>query len=131
MIEGPRGGRPGVSDAGTLVAGIGEEALEEWEALGDAVENQRRAIAILHTGGVDLDAQHEAEHVGHEVAFATLDPLSGVETDHFAGFHTSPDALAVDDRRSRALFAPLQLPAAPVEHVMDMRPNPGRDPRPE
>ena len=50
-----------------------EEALEEREAPGDAVEDQRRAVAILHAGGMDLDAQHQAERVGDEVALAALD----------------------------------------------------------
>ena len=50
--------RGGLGDARPLVAGVREEALEEGEAPGDAVEDQRRAVAILHAGGMDLDAQH-------------------------------------------------------------------------
>ena len=92
-----------------LVAGIRRDALEEREAPGDAVEDQRRAVAILYACGMDLDAQHEAEGVGDEVALAALDPLSRVVSDHFAGFRAGFHALAVDDRRGRALVAALQL----------------------
>ena len=45
------------------------------EAPGDPVENQRRAVAILHAGGVDLDTQHQAEGVCDQVPLAALDPL--------------------------------------------------------
>jgi hypothetical protein len=38
---------------------------------------------------------------------AALDPLSGVVSDHFAGLSAGFHALAVDDRRGRALLAPL------------------------
>ena len=53
-----------------MVAGVGEEPLDEGEALGDPLEDQRRAVAILQTGGVDFDAQHQAEHVGDQMALA-------------------------------------------------------------
>jgi hypothetical protein len=76
----------------------------------------------------DLNAQHETERVGDEVALAALDPLSGVVTHHLARLRAGSDALAVDDRGGRALVAALQFPAPPVEHVVDMRPDPGRDP---
>ena len=61
--------------AGPLVSGVGEDALEEREAPGDPIEDQRRAIAILDAGGVDLDTQHQAEGVGDEVPLAALNPL--------------------------------------------------------
>ena len=48
-LDGTRGGR---GDAWPLVAGVREDALDEWEALGDPVEDQRRAVAILHAGGI-------------------------------------------------------------------------------
>ena len=101
-----------------MIAGVREEALEEREAPGDAVEDQRRAVAILHAGGVDLDAQHETERVGDQMALAALDPLSGVVADHFARLRAGSDALAVDDGGGRALVAALQFPAPPVEHVV-------------
>ena len=105
-LDRARGGR---GDARPLVAGVGEDALDEGKAPGDAVEDQRRAVAILHAGGVGLDAQHQAEGVGEQVPLATLDPLSGVEADRVAGVSTGFHALAVDDRRGRALFATLEF----------------------
>ena len=67
-----------------MIARILEEALDEWKAPGYAVEDQRRAIAILHAGGMHLDAQHQAEGVGDEVALLALDPLAGIEADVLA-----------------------------------------------
>ena len=92
------------------VASIREEALEEGKAPGNAVEDQRRAVAVLDAGGMDLDAQHEPERVGDEMTLAALDALSGIEADHFVRLGTGLDALAVDDHRRRALVATLQLP---------------------
>ena len=127
-LDRPRGSR---GDARPLVAAVREEALEEREAPGDPVEDHRRAVAILHAGGMDLDAQHQAEGVGDQVPLAALDPLSGVVSDHFAGLRAGFHALAVDDRRGRALVATLQLPGPAIEHVVDVRPDPGDDPGPE
>ena len=57
-------GRGAASATRPLVTGVREDALEEREAPGDPVEDERGAVAILHPGGVDLDAQHQAEGVG-------------------------------------------------------------------
>ena len=102
-LDWTRGGR---GNARPLVTGVREDALEEREAPGDPVEDQRRAVAILHPGGVDLDAQHQAEGVGDQVPLAALDPLSRIVSDHFAGFRAGFHALAVDDRRRGALSRP-------------------------
>ena len=72
-LDGTRGGG---GNARPLVTGVREDALEEREAPGDPVEDERGAVAILHPGGVDLDAQHQAEGVGDQVPLAALDPLS-------------------------------------------------------
>ena len=88
---------------------LGYDALEEREAPGDPVEDHRRTVAILYAGGMNLDAQHQAEGIGDQVPLATLDPLSGVEADRVAGVSTGFHALAVDDRRGRALFATLEF----------------------
>lgn len=69
--------------------------------------------------------------VGDQVPLATLGLFSGVVSDHFAGLRAGLDALAVDDRRGRALVTALQLPAPAVEQVVEVRPDPGRDPGPE
>lgn len=64
-------------NAQPLRAGAGEDVVEEWEALGHPVEDQRRAVAILQAGGMDLNAEHEAKRVGDELTLAALNPLSG------------------------------------------------------
>ena len=75
--------RPGLCDSRgefrSLIAGIGEDALDEWEhATRAAVEYQARSIAILHVGGMDDDVQQEAERVDENVALATRDLLACV-----------------------------------------------------
>ena len=77
--------RGGCGDPRSLVAGGREDALEEREAASDLVQDQRCAVAILHAGGVDLDAQHQAEGVGDQMPLAALDPLSGVNIRPFRG----------------------------------------------
>ncbi len=48
----------GGRDFRTLVAGIGEDALDEREqAAGAAIEDQSRAVAVLDIGGMDDDIQ--------------------------------------------------------------------------
>ena len=64
-------------------------------------EDRQRALSTC------LPASTEAEHVGDEVALSAFDPLSGVVSDHFAGFGAGFHSLAVDDRRGRALVAAL------------------------
>jgi hypothetical protein len=44
----------GIGDARALVAGVREEALEERKAPGDAVEDQRRAVAVLDAGRTSM-----------------------------------------------------------------------------
>jgi hypothetical protein len=68
---------------------------------------------------VPVDAQHQAERVGDEVALAALDPLTGVEAHFLARFRAGSDTLAIDDRGGRALVAAHQFPAPPVEYVVD------------
>jgi hypothetical protein len=75
--------RPGLCDGGgkplSLIAGIGEDALDEGEhSAGAAIEDQARPIAILHIGGMDDDVQQEAERVDEDMAFATRDLLACV-----------------------------------------------------
>ena len=120
--------RCGRGDARPLVAGVGEEPFDEGESPRDPLEDERGAVAVLHSGGVDLDTQHQAEHVGDEMAFAALDAFPGVEPHHFARLRAGFDALTVDDRGGRAFLAAFKITAFPVENVMDMRPDPGRDP---
>lgn len=66
-------------DARPLIAGIGEDAFDEWEQRARVlVEHQTRTVAILDIGGVDGDAQQEAERVDQNVPLAALDLLARV-----------------------------------------------------
>ena len=88
----------------SLVAGIGEDALDEREQTARAaVEDQADAIAVLHVGGVNDDVQQEAERVDKNVPFAALDLLARVI------------ALRVD--RGPPFCAPLALCASMIATV--------------
>ena len=70
----------GVGDAGPLVAGIGEDVLDEREeATGAPIENQPRPIAILNVGGMDDDVQQKAERIDKDVALAPGDLLARIK----------------------------------------------------
>ena len=63
-----------------LVAGIGEDALNEREEAARAViENEPRAIAVLHVGGMDDDVQQEAERVDENMPLAARDLLARIK----------------------------------------------------
>ena len=61
-----------------LIAGIGEDALDEGKALAGAAEEDTDAVAVLNVGGVDLDAQQEAERIDENVPLAPGNLLAGV-----------------------------------------------------
>ena len=63
-----------------LIAGIGEDALDEGEEAARAsIENEPRPVAILHIGGMDDDVQQEAERVDENMALAARDFLARIE----------------------------------------------------
>ena len=63
-----------------LIAGIGEDALDEGEqAAGASIEDQARAVAILHAGRVDDDVQQEAERIDEDVPLAARDLLARIK----------------------------------------------------
>ncbi len=64
----------------SLVAGIGEDALEEREEAARApIKDKLSAVAILHVGRVDDDIQQEAERVDEDVPLAARDFLARIE----------------------------------------------------
>ena len=64
----------------SLVAGIGEDALDEGkEAARAPIEHERRAVAVLHVGRMDDDVQQEAERIDENVPFAARDLLARIE----------------------------------------------------
>lgn len=69
----------GCGQCRSLVAGIGEDALDEGEEAARApVEDEPRAIAILHVGRMDDDVQQEAERVDEDVPLAARDLLARI-----------------------------------------------------
>jgi hypothetical protein len=61
-----------------LIAGVGEDALDERESLARPAQKGADAVAVLDLGGVDLDAQQEAERVDENVPLAAGDLLARI-----------------------------------------------------
>jgi hypothetical protein len=71
----------GVCDAWPLIAGIGEDALDKGkEAARASIENQPRAVAILHVGGMNDDVQEKTERIDEDVPLAARDLLACIIT---------------------------------------------------
>jgi hypothetical protein len=62
-----------------LVAGVGEDAFDERKRSPRGAQQVARAIAILHVGGVDGDAQQEAQRIDQDVALAAGDFLARIK----------------------------------------------------
>jgi len=64
----------------SLVAGVGEDALDEGKAAARAsIEDQPRAVAILHVGRMNDDVQEKAERIDEDVPLAARDLLARIE----------------------------------------------------
>src|SRR5260370_35906350 len=67
----------GARDARPLVAGIGEDALDEGEQAARApISNQPRPVAVLYVGGMCDEGSQKAERIHKDVALAAGDPPS-------------------------------------------------------
>src|SRR5712671_3219593 len=61
----------GLRGAWSLIAGIGEDALDEGEeAAGAPIENQPRPVAVLNIAGMNDDVQQTAECIDKDMALA-------------------------------------------------------------
>jgi hypothetical protein len=70
----------GLRGARSLIAGIGEDALDEGEEAASApIENQPRPVAVLKVGGMDDDVQQKTERIYQDVALAPDDLLARVK----------------------------------------------------
>ena len=70
----------GLRGAGSLIAGIGKDALDEGEeAAGASIENQSRPVAVLNVGGMDDDVQQETERIDQDMALAPGDLLARIK----------------------------------------------------
>ena len=74
----------GGSSLGPLVAGIGEDGLDEGEeAASVPIEHEQGAVSILHSGRVDDDVQQQTERVDQYMPFAARDLLGCIEALRF------------------------------------------------
>jgi hypothetical protein len=74
------GGGSGSRHAWSLIAGVGEDALDEGEeAAGTVIENQPRPVAILHVGRMNDDVQEKAERIDEDMPFAPRDLLARIK----------------------------------------------------
>ena len=65
---------------GSLIASIGEDAIDEREqASGAPIEDQPGAVAILQIGAMDNDVQKKAERVDKNMPLATRDLLARIK----------------------------------------------------
>lgn len=75
--------RPGPGDnlrhPRPLVAAVGIDAFDDGEGAPCLAEHGGGSIAVLNIGGVDDDAQEEAEGIDEDVALAVLDLLARIE----------------------------------------------------
>jgi hypothetical protein len=63
----------------SLIAGIGEDALDEWKAAARLSQNLAHAVAILHVGRMHDNAQQEAERIDEDVPLAARNLLARIE----------------------------------------------------
>ena len=65
---------------GSLIASIGEDALDEGEqASGAPIEDHPGAVAILQISAMDDDVQEKAERVDENMPLATRDLLASIK----------------------------------------------------
>jgi hypothetical protein len=79
-LDGPGAGPDqGGGQLRSLVVGVGKDAFDEREQTARAtVEDQRRAVAVLHVGRMRHGVQQEPERVDQNMPLATLDLLARV-----------------------------------------------------
>ena len=109
------------------IAAIGEHVPQPWEAVSDAGEHIRCAVAILDISGVNDGANQQALRVGDDMAFAPLDLLARVEAPWAAAFRRF-HALAVDHARAGGGFSTHCLTGHQQQRVIDRFPHAHRTP---
>ena len=77
----PRAGaRNGGRHLRSLITGIADDALNEWEHLARLAQQRLGTVAILHIGGMHDHRQQHADGIGQQVALAAEDLLASVIT---------------------------------------------------
>jgi len=80
-LEHPTAGAgSGLRGAWSLIASIGEDALDEGkEAASAAIENQPRLVAVLNIAGMNDDVQQKAERIDQDMALTPGDLLARIK----------------------------------------------------
>ena len=66
--------------ARSLIAGIGEDALDEGEeTAGAPIEHQPRSVAVLNIAGMNDNVQQEAEGIDQDMALASGDLFARIK----------------------------------------------------
>lgn len=79
-LQGPRTGLgDNLGHLWSLVAGVGKDAFDEWKGSPCRAQQVAGAIAILHVGRVDDDAQQQAQRIDQDVALAAGDFLPRIK----------------------------------------------------
>jgi hypothetical protein len=61
-----------------LIAGVADDARDEWEAPSGLAEQSLGAVAVLYAGGVDVNGQQQANCIRQNVALAAKHLLASV-----------------------------------------------------
>jgi hypothetical protein len=79
-LEHPTAGAgSGLRGAWSLIAGIGEDPLDEGEEAARApIENQPRPVAVLNIAGMDDDVQQKTKRIDEDVTLASSDLLARI-----------------------------------------------------
>lgn len=72
------GGSDGLGHLGPLIASVGKDAFDEGETAAGLDQDLGRAVTVLNIGGVDGDAQQQAERIDEDMALRALDLLARV-----------------------------------------------------
>ena len=79
-LEGPRTGPSDeLRHPRSLIAGVGEDAFDEWKGSPHRAQQVARTVAVLHIGRVDDHVQQEAQRVDEDVALAAGDFLARIK----------------------------------------------------
>jgi len=70
----------GFSHPGSLIAGIGKDPVDEGKQRPGRLQHKAPAVAVLDVGGMNYDAQEQAERVNQDVALAPENLLARIVT---------------------------------------------------
>jgi hypothetical protein len=65
---------------GTLIAGIADDALDEWEQTPRLAQQGFSSVAVLHAGRMHHDVEQQPKRIGQDMALAADDLLARVVT---------------------------------------------------